>query len=116
MQVQVNTDNHIEGRQALSDRAEAVVGAALERFADRVTRVEVHLGDENSRKGGEDDKKCVLEARPGGMQPLVVSHHAATIDQALDGATEKLERLLESTFDKLGQKKGRTSMGGDQTI
>ena len=34
-----------------------------ERFSAHITRVEVHLGDENAGKRGSDDKRCMMEAR-----------------------------------------------------
>ncbi len=100
MHVQVNTDNHIEGREALATRVEAVVQESLRRFSDQITRVEVHLSDENSHKGG-DDKRCMMEARLEGRRPTAVTHQAATLDQAIDGAADKLQRSIESTLGRL---------------
>lgn len=50
MQIQVNTDDNVEGRKELTGRIEAEAGATLARFSDQVTRVEVHLGDENAAR------------------------------------------------------------------
>jgi len=117
MQVQVSTDNHIEGGEELTRQVEAVVEGALGRFSDRITRVEVHLTDENSSsKSGDNDKRCVMEARPAGHQPITVSDQGASLEQALDGAADKLEKTLRRTFGRLDDPKGRTSYGGDQTI
>lgn len=117
MQIVVNTDNHIQGDERLIEVVESIVEDSLDRFADRLTRVEVHLTDENSRaKISEDDKRCVLEARPAGRSPLSVTHHGGTVQQAVEGAAEKLEKVLEKTLDRLDQYKGRTSFGGDQKI
>lgn len=114
MHVQVNTDDNIEGGEQLTLRVRTEVEASLDRFSDQITRVEVHLSDENSHKSAANDKRCAMEARPAGLQPLAVTHNAATLDQAIDGATEKLERLIESTFGRLNDSK-RTSNSGDQT-
>jgi ribosome-associated translation inhibitor RaiA len=114
MQVQLNTDRHITVDDELSHQVEAVVESVLGRFTDQITRVEVHLSDVNSHKGGDDDKRCMLEARLAGLEPMAVSHQAATLQQAIDGAAKKLERALESTLGRLGNKKGRTSYGGNQ--
>jgi len=116
MQVQINTDKNIEGSEQLTQEVQATVEATLGRFGEQLTRVEVHLSDENSHKSRGDDKKCVMEARPAGMQPVAVTHVAATLDQAVDGAAEKLERLLDSTFGRLNNPKGRTSYSGDQNV
>ena len=117
MQIQVNTDNHTEGGVELTRQVEAVVEGALERFAERITRVEVHLTDENSsQKSSENDKRCVMEARLAGLQPITVSDQGASIEQVLDGAADKLEKTLDRTLGRLDDPKGRTSFGGDQTI
>lgn len=110
MQIQVNTDDNIEGREALARRVEAEIEAALGRFDDRLTRVEVHLGDENAGKAGSDDKRCLIEARPAGLRPMAVSHRAATLEQACAGAAGKLRNLLESTFGRLDDRKGAASI------
>lgn len=101
MQIQVHTDKNIEGGERLADYVKIAVNAKLSRFSSQITRVEAHLSDENGHKSHGDDKKCVMEARPSGHQPIAVTHIAASLDQAISGATEKLERVLESTFSKL---------------
>lgn len=92
----MNADSHIEGREALIAQVSAVVEGALSRFSDHITRVDV-----NSDKGGNDDKRCLMEARLEGRQPIAVTHEAATVDQAIDGAADKLERSIESTLGRL---------------
>ena len=108
MQIQINTDRHIEGHEALAAQVSSVVESALSRISDYITRVEVHLSDENSaKKGGNDDIRCVMEARLEGRQPSAVTHQAATVDQAVDGAAEKLIRMIESTLGQLRDQKRR---------
>jgi len=102
MLVQINTDRNVAGREELARRVEDKVRAALDRFSERLTRVEVHLGDENSgQKAAADDKRCLLEARPAGLRPIAVSHQADTMDLAVDGALDKFRRALEHTLGKL---------------
>jgi ribosome-associated translation inhibitor RaiA len=98
MHIQINTDRNIQGREELANRVTSVIQSNLRRFSDRISRVEAHLSDQNSDKGGEDDKRCLLEARVEGRPPTAVSHQAASVDQAVDGAVDKLVRLLDSTF------------------
>lgn len=103
MQIQVNTDDQIEGRDALARRVQAEVADVLDRYSDQITRVEVHLSDENSASKSADargDKRCLLEARPAGLQPVAASHQAPTLDEAVSGATAKLGRLLDSLLGK----------------
>jgi len=108
MQIQINTDRNIECHEALAAQLTGVVESALSRDSDHITRVEVHLSDENSdKKGGNDDMRCVMEARLEGRQPIAVTHRAATLDQAVDGAANKLTRLIESTLGRLRDQKSR---------
>ncbi len=100
MQVQVNTDHHITGHEALVTRVRVTVESALSRFSDHITRVEVHLSDENGDRGGQNDKRCVMEARLEGRQPVAVTHQAATVDEAVDGAAGELTRLIEKTLGR----------------
>lgn len=109
MQVQVNADKNIEGGERLTEYVKTAINARLRRFGSQITRVEAHISDENSHKSHGDGKKCVLEARPAGLQPVAVTHLAATVDQAISGAAEKLERLLDSTFGQLNNPKGATT-------
>ena len=116
MQILVHTDNHIDGNDELSRQVAAAVEHAANRFSERITRVEVHLTDENSNaKAGKVDKRCAMEARVAGRGPITVSHQDATVDQAIDGAADKLHTTLDKTFGRLSDHKGRTSFGGDQT-
>lgn len=100
MQIQINTDRHIEGRERLAEWASGVVEQALSRVSDRITRVEVHLSDENGDKSGQHDKQCVMEARLEGRQPIAVTRQAATMDQAVNGAAEKLTGAIESIIGR----------------
>ena len=114
MQVQVNTDNHIEGSAELQAKVEDVVEGTLDRFKDRITRVEVHLTDESgSAKSRGNDMRCVMEARLTGLQPTTVSADGSSVEQALHDAVEKLERALSRILDRLSDTKGSTSFAGD---
>jgi len=110
MQIQVNTDDHVEGRETLSTYVEKEIRDTLSRFSDRVTRVEVHLGDENAGKAGGADKRCMMEARPNGQPPLSVKHHAPTLDEAMHGALRKLKTVLDGKFSQLHAHKGAESI------
>ena len=107
MQIQINTDNHIDGNEALSAHVEAVVENAVRHVKDHLTRVEVHLEDENGGKAGIDDKRCLIEARLKSHQPVVVSHHASSIHQAVDGAARKLRASLEALLGRLDEHRRR---------
>lgn len=101
MHIQINTDGNIDGTEQLAAHVKGVVESTLSRFGDRITRIEVHLSDQNADKGGQDDKRCMLEARLEGRRPTVVTHQAASLDEAVEGAADKLKRSLESTLERL---------------
>ncbi len=101
MQIQINTDSNIEGREELGMHVKGVVERALSRFNDRITRVEVHLSDQNGDKSSQDDKRCLMEVRLEGREPTAVTHQAASLDDAVDGAANKMKRSLESTLERL---------------
>jgi ribosome-associated translation inhibitor RaiA len=101
MQILINTDGHKGGGEALASSVNGMIETALARFSAHVTRVEVHLSDENGSKGGDQDKRCVIEARMEGRKPVAVSDHAASMKQALQGAIDKLQHLLDRTVGKL---------------
>lgn len=100
MKIQFNSDNHIDGHERLENYFTAELEKALVRFEDKVTRFEVHLGDENSAKSGVEDKRCVIEARPAGLQPVAVTAHADSIEKAIHLAVDKLKKALSTVFDK----------------
>ncbi len=110
MQIQLNTDESVDGREALGRHAEEVVRRTLGRFSDDVTRVEIHLSDVNGQKAGENDKRCLMEARVAGRQPIAVTEQANSLHQAIDGAAQKLKRSLDSTLSKMGDHKRSTPM------
>ena len=115
MHVQVNTDNHVQGAESLAAWAEAELKERLARFRDRVTRIEVLFSDHNAARGGGNDKRCVLEARIAGRQPVAVSHDAGKVADAMFGAAEKLERALDTTFGRARDARGRQSIRGGES-
>lgn len=102
MLIQINTDNNVQGGERLNEHFTGLLESTLDRFSDQITRIELHLSDENSRKEGPGDKRCALEARVKGLQPVAVTHSAESLDQAVSGAADKMKNLLETTLGKLG--------------
>ncbi|MDQ0569184.1 ribosome-associated translation inhibitor RaiA [Variovorax paradoxus] len=113
MQIQVNTSNGVNNKDALERWADTEIKQQLSRFVDDVTRVEVHLSDENHDKAGAGNKCCVMEARLAHHQPLAVTQHATSLDEAFRGAAEKLKRLLDNTLGRLNNHRDRDSIRKD---
>ncbi len=115
MLIQVTTDGNIEGGEKFDRYVEAEAGRLLSRFRDQITRLEIHLSDENAGKPGNTDKRCLMEARPAGHQPVAVSHESATLEDAWTGAAKKLLRLLESILGRESDRKGGASIRTDDS-
>jgi len=113
MQIQVNTSNGIENKDTLERWADGELRQTLSRFMAEVTRVEVHLSDENHGASGAADKRCMMEARLANHQPLTVTQHAPTMDEAFRGASDKLKRALDSTLGRLYSHRNRESIRKD---
>lgn len=116
MKIQINTDSNIDGTEALTAMVEADVRSALERFENRLTRIEVHIGDvDGAKDGGTADKRCLIEARPEGMQPVVVTSLSTTVDQAARDAAKKMQGLLTSTFGRIDDRDGNATIRQAET-
>lgn len=101
MIIQFNTDNNIEGSERLNAYFTTTISEALSRFNNHITRLEVHLTDENGRKEGKNDQRCMIEARLEGFQPIAVTNTADTIEQAVRGAIDKLKNSLDTVLGRL---------------
>lgn len=95
MIVLFNTDKNINGSEEFNSPFIIQITEELKRFSENITKVIAHVSDENAAKVGLNDKKCVLEARLEGKQPIAVTHHANTIQEAVTGAIEKLKNYFE---------------------
>jgi ribosome-associated translation inhibitor RaiA len=100
MHIQINTDRSIHGHDTYLAKVHDRIEGALERFSPQITRVEVHLTDQNGTKAGTDDKRCVIEVRPEHHQPVAVTHQASTAEEAVDGAVSKIVSVMEKLSDK----------------
>jgi ribosome-associated translation inhibitor RaiA len=105
MKIQVNSDKAINVDASLMRIVKEKSTSALERFAKGLTRVEIHLSDIDNKKTGPADKRCLIEVRPAGDQPLAASALAKSTEEAVDAALRKMKRALTTFFGK----KGRTT-------
>ncbi|UIP07728.1 HPF/RaiA family ribosome-associated protein [Erythrobacter sp. SDW2] len=100
MQIQFNSDSSVMGTQNVASRIEQKVREKLARFEERLTRLEIHVHDENAHKHGHDDKACTIEARPRGGRPIGVTENASTVDDAARKAATTLAQRLERFFGR----------------
>ena len=101
MIIQFNTDSNISGDEKNAAYFSETISEQLTRYDEQITRVEVHLSDENGDKGGQKDKRCMLEARIKNMSPIAVTCDGDTIEQAVSGAIDKLIKSLDSKLGRL---------------
>ncbi|MCC5964867.1 MAG: HPF/RaiA family ribosome-associated protein [Natronohydrobacter sp.] len=100
MQIQVNTDNTISGREDVVSFVEGVIASKLGAVSGSITRVEVHLQDQNAEKKGPDDKRCMIEVRLEGRQPVSATHTADNLQSSVTGAVDKMRNLLDRELGK----------------
>jgi len=101
MKIQFNTGKNIVGSEGLRSSLTTLISSELSRFEDHITRLEVHLSDEDSNKNGVNDKRCMIEARIEGMKPIAVTNNADTQEQAVTGAVDKLKSSLSTIQGRL---------------
>lgn len=110
MQVQVNTDDHINGSESLAQWVTDEAKTRLARFQDHVTRLEVFMSDVDAGKSGTKDKRCRIEARVTGRQPVTVTDEADKMANAFIGATDKLARALDTDLGRVKDRHGRDTI------
>ena len=101
MTIQINTDNNLSVHEAFGNKLDDLLSEELSRFSEHITRLEVHLSDENGSKDGINDKRCLLEARLEGRQPIAVTEKANDYELAVSGAIKKLKTSLDKIVGKL---------------
>ena len=101
MKIQFNTDKTIKGDEKIQDFFSTQIAEELDRFQSDISRIEIHLSDENGNKDGMNDILCLLEARIVGRNPIAVSNQADTTEQAVSGAIDKLKNSLETIFGRI---------------
>ena len=101
MTIQINTDKTISGEKRSIDFFTSQIAEALQRFESHITRIEVHLKDENGKKDGFNDVSCLIEARLEGRQPIAITNQANTIDLAVSGAIDKIKTAMETILGRI---------------
>ena len=98
MQIQINADD-VTITDALAKRINDELERALEHRSDRITRIEVHIQDTNGPKSGQD-KRCVMEARPAGDDPITVEDVSDDAYELVRQTARKLRRAVERHIDR----------------
>ncbi|WIX76890.1 HPF/RaiA family ribosome-associated protein [Amycolatopsis carbonis] len=110
MEIQISTDSNLSGGEDLIRYFEVELESKLARFSEHLTTLDVHLSDEMGGSSDGEDRRCVIEARPAGRQPVIATQHAGSVPDAFNGAVQKLERGLEKLFGRAAHHKGGESI------
>lgn len=100
MNIQINTGHNIHGNETLISKFSDIIESSLSRVSDHISKVEVHLKDEDGDKKGKNDKRCMIEAHLEGRKPIAVTNHADDLNQALDGAIVKLIGMIDTILGR----------------
>lgn len=98
MRVDIHAGQNVEGHEEFASQVRGVVESVLDRFRDHIAHVEVRLNDEDPRKSGQIERRCMLEASLAGRERVAVTHQATTPAEAVRGAAEKMTSLIENCF------------------
>ena len=101
MKILISTDNNISGTEEMREPLQAAIASSFDRFSDHLTRIEAKISDENGDKKSNNDKRCVLEVRIKGMQPIVVTSHGDSVENAVDEAIDKMKSRLDTVLGRL---------------
>lgn len=116
MLILTHTDNHVDANDPVVRLAKSDLERALERYSREITRIEVHFQDANADKTGANDKRCMLEVRLRGFDPMAVTTTGATLTAAYHGARDTLARTLERRFSKLRQTVRHNPFDGSENV
>jgi len=105
MTIQFNTDKTIKWDQRHDEHFNTVLAEELKRYSSHITRIEVHLSDENGSKEGINDIRCLMEARLEGKQPIAITATANSEEQAILDAVGKLSASLKTTIGRMTEHK-----------
>lgn len=71
----------------MAGNVETLARQKLGHVTERLTWVEVHVGDVAGPRG--DTIRCAVELRPNGMQPITGTDEASDVEAAVGSATDK---------------------------
>lgn len=103
MQIIINPADDVHLSEAFSEHIRKSLSKVDRRFGDWLTRTEVFVKDVNGPKGGVD-KHSRFEARPRGLDPVVIDHQDKDPYICIARGAEKLERALERRRGKRAER------------
>ena len=99
MQIQINYGD-VQSSDGLENAVRDQLEKKLAHLSDSVTRVEVHLRDDNAGKSGPQDKRVMMEGRIASDNPLAVEAQSDDMYSAIADAAGKLQRAISTRVAK----------------
>ena len=115
MQILVNADSHEYADEQLLARVKDAVALALHRYGFHINRAEVQLSQAPVCADGPPERRCRIEVRLRGCQPLSVEYAARTIEMAIDGALYRVGRVIDGAVEGSVGQTARGSSGRPDT-
>ena len=101
MIIEFNTGKNLKGGDDHTAPFLDMITDSLRRFTEFLSRIEVHLSDEDGAQVGQWTIKCVMEARIEGRRPIAVTSRENTEERAISSAIDKLIASLDSDIGRL---------------
>lgn len=101
MTIQFNTDKTVKWDERHDGHFNALIAEGLKRYSSHISRIEVHISDENGAKEGINDIRCLMEARLEGRQPIAITATANSEELAITDALGKLNASLKTTIGRM---------------
>ena len=101
MFIEFHSDNNVKTSEETVAPFRDQINNSFKTYSHQVSSVQVHFSDENGNKGGQDDKRCMMEVRLDGKDPIAVTARLSNITQALKFASDKMKASLDTRRDKL---------------
>lgn len=97
MKIKINMDNGKTPKETFIGPLIKIIEHNLIVYSYRITTLKVHLSEENDTA---EDRRCMLEARVEGLKLIVVTSTAETHKQAVQEATDKLNKVLHELLNR----------------
>ncbi|MBL8874162.1 MAG: NAD-binding protein [Phycisphaerae bacterium] len=91
---------NLETSTAIEAWVHRKLAGAFHRYGSKMTAIEVHFEDVNGPKHGNNDARCLMEARVNGRAPIAVTARASDLYAAINAAARRLHAALGRSIDR----------------
>lgn len=99
MQTEIHISHSLNASEGLREHIDRRLGYALGRFGERISRVSVHISDENGPRGGVDTRcKMHVTLRPHGT--LHIEQDDSNAETAVEVASMRLGQAIRRELER----------------